>query len=848
MDQKPKFTKYVDQSVVEVLAELKTSALGLSQHEAERRLRRHGRNIIIQSKDFWREFLFEQLKSPVFLLVFGMGLVYSLIGNPLDSLIVGSFLLINLAIATTHEIRFRRSERKLREFLSGKIKVIRAGRRVVVDGRDLVLGDIVKLKIGDIVPADLRIIEERGLLVDESAINDRIGRSAKSVFPPAIGEADQSKATNILFMNTAVVGGSAEAVVVATGKETYFGRLSLSLKRKTGLSLYEKEVVDFSKSIFKIAGLTVAAIVLLKLIFSGAENFLEFSIFYVALLVSILPEALSLVTAFALSRGSVNLSKKNVVVKRLSAVEELGNIEILCTDKTGTLTENKLVLEKIFSGNPKKCFELAAAASSFVEHGALDTSFDEAIFNEINPKDRAELKNIHQIDSVPFDSDRMRADVLVSKAGGGKIMIMRGAPEVVINFCSQEIFTAAQPKKMTAKQKILKEFLSESRKGNRILAIAFKKIPPKCKQIERAEEKNLIFAGFISFIDPLKKTAEKTINMAESLGVEIKILTGDSPVAAAKIAKEIGILQSSRAGVIGRETLESLSESRFKKACFENSVFARLSPTLKTRIIETLKREKRVGFLGEGANDCLALEKSNVGLAVSEAADIARNAADVLLLRKDLRVIIEGIREGRKTFVNLNKYTKAALSANFGNFASISLLSFFFNHSPILPVQILLINLISDMTLIFLAADKAEKSDLKKPAVFDVPSSISLVLLMTSINFVFGMLTVWLFSFAGLPTVQSAWFTFSILSQVALIFVLRSRSFFDSEIPAKSLLTASAGSVFLALSLPYSAVGREFFNLVPLPTSSLVLVVLIAFIYFICSELAKKYFRRSLGV
>jgi P-type E1-E2 ATPase len=345
-------------------------------------LNRFGRNTIVQDRAFWRDFLLEQFKSPVFLLVFMMGFVYGIIGSPTDAMIVFSFLLINLGIAFLHEWRFRGAERKLKMLMPGKSRVVRGGSISMLDNDALVPGDIVKLRLGDIVPADLRIIEERGLATDESVLTGETGHSVKSALPLDILDATQKKVSNILFMNTAVVSGSAEAVVIATGEETHLGRLSLNVKKKFGLSLYEMEVIGFSKTVFKIVALLVALTIFLKLVFSGTEDFFDFFIFYLALTVSLLPEALSLVTAFALSRGSMKLAKKSVVVKRLNAVEDLGNIEILCTDKTGVLTENKLLLERIFSCQGKKCFKLAIAGSSFLKDGSFETAFDEALFNQ----------------------------------------------------------------------------------------------------------------------------------------------------------------------------------------------------------------------------------------------------------------------------------------------------------------------------------------------------------------------------------------------------------------------------------------------------------------------------------
>ncbi len=825
------FREYTNKTADETLKELRSSALGLSLKDVFVRQKRYGPNTIGKKENFIRTLILNQIKSPFFYLIFLLAGISFLIGEKIDGGVIFIFLIINTSLGFFHELKAEKTIRKLEEYVPIKVRVVRGGKLVVVDRQDLVPGDIVRLKAGDIVPADLRIIEERGLLADESILNGETEKISKNRESLAVKSTDVLKVENTLFSNSIIFAGSGTAIVVATGNKTYLGEIfNRTLARKES-SPYEKEILSFSKKIFNFALITIGIFFCLKLISSGTKELLPFLVFYIALAISILPEVLPLITTFALSRGAIKMAEKHVVVKRLSSIEDLGNIEVLCTDKTGTLTENKLVLENIFSKNEKKCLRLATIASSFIKDGSFETSFDEAFFEESSLKQRKGFNKIRHLDSIPFDYSRMRGDVLVKDVNGEKFMVMRGAPEVVLKFCL--------PNKGRWYEEVLSTFKKEGQKGNRVLAIAFKKVVSKKQSFSEKDEKKLTFLGLLSFADPLKKTAGETIALAKKLGVEIKILTGDSREAASKIAREIKLIDSSEK-VISREELEGLSERKFKQVCRDFTVFARISPELKIKIIKSLQTGSRVGFLGEGINDAPALGAANVGLVVAKAAGISRSAADIVLLKKDLRVIIEGIKEGRKIFANLNKYTKSALSANFGNFYAIAGVSLLIGYAPIFPVQILLINLLSDFSLIALATDRVDQRELARPSVFDFRRSLSLVIALTLLNLLVGLAVFFVFRGSEVSVIQTAWFVMGVITQIVLVFTIRSKKvFFRSEKPSLNLALSSLLVIIFTLVFPFSEVGQKVFHLSPLSFGAVAIIIFLVIIYFVLSESVK---------
>lgn len=731
-----KFSDYTTKDVDEVSKEFSTSEEGLSEKEAEERQKVFGFNEVKVKETGLLDVLMKQFKSPFFYLLFVVAIISLLIGEKIDSVVIFLFILINTSLGFFQEARAVRTASLLKKYLPQKTKVIRDGEVKIIEQQFLVPGDVVIIETGNIVPADLRVIETENLIVDESVL------SGESVPIPKVAETLSEKAQeifearNIVFAGTSIISGGSEGIVLATGKNTVIGDITKLTAETARQSVYERDLLNLSRLVLRIVVATGVVVFLANLIVKGGADALKFLSFSIALVVSIIPEALPLVVTFALSQGALRMAKKKVIVKRLSAVEDLGDIEVLCIDKTGTITENKLWLHGIYSVDKNRCLLYGFLASSCIKNGAeaIRDPFDVALFREVPRETRQYSRKIKAICEIPFDSFRMRNSVLVKIPENGKVLIVRGAPEIILRLSSK---LGGEADRL----KIEKEIEKEGREGKRVLAIAFKKFEKD--KFNDDDEKDLTFLGYFSFHDPLKDKAKEAIQSAKQMGIQIKIITGDSKEVAGKIGKEIGLITDPEKVILG-ETLDSLPPDEFEKACNEFYVFARISPKTKYNIVEALEKKYEVGFLGEGINDAPALKIANVAIAVREGVDISREVSDIILLQKDLRILIDGIEEGRKIFSNINKYIKCTLASNFGNFYSIAAISLFIPFLPMMPVQILLVNLLSDFPLIAVASDNVDAKELKKPKLYKLESMILLVFCLALVSTIFD------FTFFGL--------------------------------------------------------------------------------------------------
>ena len=644
------------------------------------------------------------------------------------------------------------------------------------------------------------------------------------------------EAKNILFAGTAVISGEVEGIVIGTGRQTVYGEITKLVSGITRESAYEKDLLRFSRLILRTVVVSIIFVFLANLIIKGTANFFEFLIFCVALIVSIIPEALPLVVSFSLSRGALKLAREKVVVKRLSAIEDLGNIEILCTDKTGTLTENRLSVEKITAPNKEKCLLYGLLGSSYVKQEIESTlnPFDLALFEKADKKIQQSLRKVTSVSEIPFDSLRLRNSVIVKDENGNLILIVKGAPETILKLCSK--FEQGNGKE------IGKETEREGKEGKRILAVAYKNVTET--NLSDEVEKGLTFLGYFSFSDPLKKTAKDTIRLAGKLGVRIKILTGDSKEVAGFIAKEIGLIKDAEEVVLG-SNLDSLSGEDFEKTCDFFSVFARVSPQTKYKIVEALQKKYEVGFLGEGINDAPALKIANLAIAVKGAADVAREASDIVLLKKDLKIIIDGIFQGRNIFSNINKYIKCVLASNFGNFYSIAVISLFISFLPMLPIQILLGNILSDFPLIIIATDKVDVEELKKPKLYQLNRVIVLIILLALVSTTFDFIFFGIFHKTQPATLQTLWFIESILTEILLIFSIRTKHFFlKAKNPSFALILLTLLDAIIIISLPFTNFGKNFLHFTSPSLFFIFIVLSLVFSYFLVSEIVKLiYFK-----
>lgn len=836
-----KFFDYTTKNIAQVFAALKSHDSGLSEKEAKSRLNIYGFNEVKTGRVKTIDIFLRQFRSPFSYLLFIASLIGFLIGEKIDGFAILFFVFINAFLGFFQEFRAEKAVLLLKKYLLSKVRIIRDGLEKTVEKKFLVPGDIVLLEAGNMVPTDLRLIKVENFLVDESVLTGESAPVSKIFQSLSKKPKEIFEAQNIAFGGTSVISGEAEGIVINTGEEMVFGQIAKLTSGITRESIYERDLLRFSKIVLRIVLVTIIFVFLANLIIKGTTNLFDFSIFLIALIVSILPEALPTVVTFAFSQGALKLAKKKVVVKRLSAVNDLGNIEILCTDKTGTLTENKLELERVFAKDKEKCLLYALLSSPYIKE-EIESSlnpFDLAFFNKTPKILLPKLRKFKVRAEIPFGSFRMRNSVLLETQGKEKILIVKGAPEIILELSKN--FGNFN------KQELEKELKKEGKEGKRTLAIAFKKFSKN--NYTENDEKDLTFLGYFSFRDPLKKTAREAIRLAKKLGVKIKILTGDSPEVAGQVGQEIGLIDDPQKVILG-ERLESISENDFFKTCDAFSVFARLSPTTKYKIVKTLSEKYEVGFLGEGINDAPSLKAAHLAIAVDNAADVSKEVSDIILLKRDLKVIIDGVIGGRNIFSNINKYIKCTISSNFGNFYSIALISLFLPFLPMLPSQILLVNLLSDFPLIAVASDKVDIEELKKPKLYQLNKFILLIFFLALVSTVFDFAFFGIFRKAEAPTLQTLWFIESILTEIFLIFSIRSQGlFFKARVPSVPLIVISFLAIFLTISLPFSDFGKDFFHFVSPPIFSLLIVFFLLITYFSVSEVVKLiyfHFRKPL--
>jgi len=826
----PEFTQKEKEEIFEIF---KSRETGLTDKEAENLQKVYGLNEIkVKEVGAW-DILIRQFKSAFFYLLFIAGILALIFGEKINGILIFVFAFINVFLGFFQEFRAQRAISILKEYLPKEVEVLREGKEKFIDKKFLVPGDIVLLDSGDIVLADLRIFESKNFLVDESTLTGESQPIAKISEPLEKESKEIFGAKNIAFSGTSVISGKAKGIVIGTGKNTEFGKIAKLTAETAKPSIYEKELADFSKVILKTVLFTILAVFLASFLIKKEIPKSDFAIFCLALIVGIVPEALPVIVGSALSRGALRLARKKVVMERLSAIEDLGNMEILCTDKTGTLTENKLKIEEVISVDKERCLNFAFLASEFLEKRKLRNPFDIAIFQKTKKEERLILKKYKLLFEIPFDPKRKMNSVLIEGENKNKILILRGAPEEILERC-------LEIEGNLNKEEIEKNLKKEGEEGKRILAIAYKNF--KKDEYSEKDESDLKFLGYITFLDPLKKTAKATLELAKKLGVQIKILTGDAPEVAGKVANDVRLIDDPKKVILGKD-LDSLSENEFEKKCEEFRVFARIAPETKLKIIKSLQKKYEVGFMGEGINDAPALKIAHVAIAVKGAADVSKEASDILLLETDLRIVIEGIREGRNIFANINKYIKCTLSSNFGNFYSVATMSLILPFLPMLPAQILLVNLLSDFPLISLAGDSVDVEELRKPKMYRLNQIFPLIIFLAIISSIFDFTFLGIFYGQNESLIQTLWFTMSVLTEISLIFSIRTRRFFlMAKKPAGFLIFLSILTSTLTLILPFTNFGKNFFHFTsPLPSSLLIIFSLIL-AYLFASEIVKQIY------
>ena len=830
-----------------LLSQLQSSENGLSDEEVSRRLEEYGLNEVPSTGHRTSlSILLSQFKSPlVYVLIFASGLS-AFLGEITAAVIIVIIMLINAVLGFTLEHKSERAVDELRKYLSYDATVVRNGKKTVVDARKIVAGDIVLLAIGDIVPADVRLLDVDGFQTNESVLTGESTPIDKNTDPVEIDKPLPHQLLNIALMGSTVIEGSGRGVVVATGKNSYFGHVATKLGLLPPKTDFQKNIASFGNFLVKmILVLTVFVFLVNSILGHGV---LDSLIFALALAVGLIPEALPVIISVGLSGGALRLVKKNVVVKRLEAIEDIGNVDVLCTDKTGTLTQNKVVTQSIVDTHGNFDLELVKFAllcnTAVVESDRiLGNPIDVAIWNFGKEQGFSEelITDFKLVHEIPFGYNRRRMSVVVL-IGSRQLLISKGAPEAILGVSSS---VGNENKIQTlAEAKIGVSSLIEGYRqaGNRLIALAFKEIAEK-SVYSVTDEVNLTFAGLIVLSDPPKEDAAPAISRLKSLGIKLKILSGDDPVVTADVCRKLGIDTGEQ--IITGMDIEKMEDNELQKIAEVNDVYGRVTPEQKYTIVAALKKSGHVtGFLGDGVNDAPALKLADVGISVDSGVQVAKEASTIILLKKSLSVIADGVAEGRKAFGNMTKYIMNTVSANLGNMLTLAAASLFLPFIPLLPSQILLTNLLSDAPLITISTDNLDEEDLRKPKKWNIRLIAKFALFFGVISSIFDFITISLLVYllnASPELFRTGWFIESVMSEIIVTFSIRTKRRFYKSRPSNMLIATSVIVASIAIILVYSPIGL-FFEFIQPPLWFLGLIFGIVACYFLIVEGLKHFF------
>lgn len=821
---------------------------GLSNKEALLRLETFGTNTFAEKKK--RNLAIELLKkfnSPLLIILVTVAIVSFFLGERTNAIIILFMTLISGVMDFINTFKSEQALEKLASRIETLTTVIRDGREIEIDVKSVVPGDIVLLSAGKLIPADVTILEATDFFINQSSLTGESYPVEKRPNKDDLSEHPLFEQENKAFLGTSVVTGFATAEVFATGRNTEFGKIAGSLEKAAGETDFERGIRTFSLFVMKLNFLLVGFVLLANtLLGRGAIESITFA---VAIAIGLTPELLPVMLSVSLSRGSVKMSKKNVIVKNLSSIQNFGSMDILCTDKTGTLTEDKITLVKHIDAKgeqSEEVFKYSYLNSIF--HSGVKNPLDQAIRDHSGKEQEAIDQSLYEkIEEVPFDFIRRR-DSMVIKQEGKKVLVTKGAPEKVLDVSRySRIKGEVISIDITSRESLRRMYENLSREGFRVLGIAIKELDEEDYIYDKDDELGMTFLGFIAFIDPPKKDVASVVNDLAASGVAIKILTGDSDILTEKVCHDIGIPIT---GTILGTAIHELSDTALAHLAERTTIFARLTPEDKERIIFALREQGRhvVGYLGDGINDVTALRAADVGISVNNAVDVAKEAADIILLKKNLDVLREGIIEGRKTFQNTLKYVMMWLSSNFGNMFSMMGASVLLPFLPMSPQQILLNNFLYDGAQIGLPTDNVDPEDVKKPPRWDIRFIKRFMFTFGPISSLFDFATFGILYFAfDLPEhqFQTGWFIESIATQILVIFLIRTKklSFFGSR-PSRLLLASTIPIILAAWVIPFSPLGHLFgFELLPIPI--FLSIIAITIVYLALVEVAKHYFFRS---
>ena len=847
-----KYTETSKKNKEEILKEYNTKEEGLTQKEYEKRYEKNGPNIVVKNeKKSWLEFFIKSFNDKFIYILLLLAIIDFALSDKLGAGIIVGIAVVSAFIKFCQNYSTYKFNQKLKAQIYSSTNVVRSGKEKEVRVENIAIGDIIKLNAGSIIPADVILIESKDLFLNQSVFTGESVLVEKTTTP------NEPKGifdiNNICLMGSSVVSGSGTAVVIQTGFDTYLGRMSKEIDNKKEITNFEKGMNNITKLLIKyMIVVSIAVFVIYAFI---RHDLMEALLFALSVAVGITPSMLPMIVNVNLTKGSKTLAKKKTLVKNIQSIQNLGAIDILCTDKTGTLTQDKITLQKYINVMGEEDLDILKYAYLNSYYGTgIKNLVDKAVIAYGNQhKIKQVLKEYEKVDEIPFDYTRKRMSVVV-KSEDGYRMLTKGAIEEILKCCKQVKYKdEIIPITDDLVKQIEVNANNLSNLGMQVIALATKKEYPGVNVFNSNDESEMTFVGYVAFLDPPKKDVKKTINDLRKIGVKTKILTGDNAYATKNICNTVG-LRSDR--IITGVELDKMSDEELEKAVEEVDVFARLNPLQKERVVKTYKKNGHVvGYMGDGVNDAPSLHTADVGICVDSATDIAKEASDIILLEKSLQVIYDGVIEGRKVYGNIIKYMKMALSSDFGDVFSILIASIFLPFLPLLPIQMLIQDFLYDISQIAIPYDDVDKEFIEKPRkwntkglgkfmnVMGITSSITDVIAFAVFWFVFGYNSV-----ENQAYFQTAWFVECLISETMIIHYIRTAKIPFIQSRANKLLTISTIITILGtIVTPILLHNISSFNFVILPIKYYVFVALLLVIYTILVEIIKKIYIKKYG-
>ena len=853
-------------SVDEVLHLFDTELEGLSEIEAKRRLGKSGLNEIEREKPIaWYVQLLKTVTNPLSLLLIALAIISLLTGSLTASFIISMMVIFGGLLRFSQEFQSSLAAEKLRAMVSVTAMVSRkikdaepredkgitAGKKIAV--KLLVPGDIIFLSAGDMIPADVRLIVAKDLFLSQSTLTGESLPAEKHAELPDDQETNPLELVNLCFMGTTVVSGSGTAVVAETGSYTYLASLAKTISDRKPRTSFDKGVNGVTILLVRFMLIMAPLVFLINGVVKG--NWIEAFTFALSVAVGLAPEMLPVIVTANLAKGAIAMSDKKVIVKNIDAIQDFGSMNILCTDKTGTLTQDKIVLQRHLDPYGQDSTDVLKYAylNSFYQTG-LKNLLDVAVLDRHQELKSLDIeKNYQKFDEVPFDFVRRRMSVVVEEMGKQHILICKGAVEEVLKVCTQlKVNDQVLPIDESVHTKVADLQQKLNSDGLRVIAVAYKIMPPDQSHYAISDENDLILLGNIAFLDPPKDSAAQAIKALKRNGVDVKILTGDNDIITRKICKDVGLPVQN---VLLGSDIESLSDDELAKVAANTTIFAKFSPTQKAKIIQVLRKKGNiVGYMGDGINDAAALREADVGISVDTAVDIAKESADIILLEKNLLILESGVVEGRKTFANIIKYIRMGTSSNFGNMFSVLGASAILPFLPMQPVQILINNLLYDFSQTGIPFDHVDSEDLVKPPKWKIDNIRRFMIFIGPVSSIFDYSTYALMWFVfGATSVenqalfQTGWFVESLMTQTLIVHVIRTAKvpFFQSRASLPMLLI-TATIMGVGMYLPFSPIAASL-GFVPLPAVYFLWLALILTCYCVLTQFVKTWFIKKYG-